>query len=59
MDIRSALTQISEAFNAHDLDRIMAFFSDDCILEIAEGRQSLGLSFRGQGKRTASTGDTL
>ena len=26
MDIRSTLTQLCEAFNAHDLDRIMAFF---------------------------------
>ena len=34
MDIRSTLTELLEAFNAHDLDRIMAYFSDDCLLEM-------------------------
>jgi hypothetical protein len=28
MDIRSTLTEICAAFNAHDLDRIMAFFAE-------------------------------
>ncbi|TIU67418.1 MAG: nuclear transport factor 2 family protein, partial [Mesorhizobium sp.] len=28
MDIRSTLTELCEAFNAHDLDRIMACFAD-------------------------------
>ena len=32
MDIRSMLTELCDAFNAHDLDRIMALFSDDCVL---------------------------
>src|SRR5687768_12307495 len=39
MDIRSTLTELCEAFNAHDLDRIMAFFFDDCV--DAEGKQAL------------------
>ncbi len=34
MDIRSTLSELCEAFNAHDLDRIMACFSDDCVLEM-------------------------
>jgi ketosteroid isomerase-like protein len=34
MDIRSMLTELCDAFNAHDLDRIMAYFSDDCVLEM-------------------------
>jgi ketosteroid isomerase-like protein len=29
MGIRSTLRELCEAFNAHDLDRVMAFFSDD------------------------------
>src|SRR5258708_35745346 len=28
------LKAVLDAFNAHDLDRIMAFFSDDCVLEM-------------------------
>jgi hypothetical protein len=31
-DIRSRLEALCEAFNAHDLDAIMAYFADDCAL---------------------------
>jgi len=36
-DIRAKLIGLCEAFNAHDLDRIMNFFADDCILEMPRG----------------------
>ncbi|GAA4112785.1 nuclear transport factor 2 family protein [Aminobacter aganoensis] len=48
MDIRSTLTGLSEAFNAHDLDRIMEFFSDDCILEMPRGSERWGSRFEGK-----------
>jgi ketosteroid isomerase-like protein len=48
MEIRSTLTALCEAFNAHDLDRIMAFFSDDCVLEIPRGSQPWGSRLEGQ-----------
>ena len=48
VDIRSVLTELSEAFNAHDLDRIMTFFSDDCILEMPRGNQPWGARFEGR-----------
>ena len=48
MDIRSTLSAICEAFNAHDLDRIMAFFSDDCVLEMPRGDKPWGS--RAEGK---------
>ena len=47
MDIRSTLTALTEAFNAHDLDRIMAFFSDDCVLEMPRGSKPWGARFDG------------
>ena len=50
MDIRSTLMELCEAFNAHDLDRIMAFFSDDCVLEMPRGSKPWGNRF--EGKRT-------
>jgi ketosteroid isomerase-like protein len=37
-----------EAFNAHDLDRIMAFFTDDCVLETPRGTAPWGTRFEGQ-----------
>jgi len=48
MDIRSTLIKLCEAFNAHDLDRIMAFFADDCVLEMPRGSQSWGSRFEGK-----------
>ena len=48
MDIRSTLTALCEAFNAHDLDRIMAFFSDHCVLEMPRGPKPWGARFEGK-----------
>lgn len=49
MDVRATLTQLCDAFNAHDLDRIMAFFSDDCVLEMPKGNKPWGSRFEGKG----------
>ena len=48
MDIRTALTELSAAFNAHDLDRIMEFFAEDCVLEMPRGSQPWGARFQGK-----------
>ncbi|HVK92028.1 MAG TPA: nuclear transport factor 2 family protein [Mycoplana sp.] len=48
MDIRSTLEALCEAFNAHDLDRIMAFFSDDCVLQMPRGDKPWGSRFEGR-----------
>jgi steroid delta-isomerase-like uncharacterized protein len=36
-DNLDALARLLEAFNDHDLDRIMAFFSEDCSLDMPRG----------------------
>jgi ketosteroid isomerase-like protein len=48
MDIRSTLVALCEAFNAHDLDRIMTFFSDDCVLEMPRGSKPWGARHEGK-----------
>jgi len=50
MDIRARLTELCEAFNAHDLDRIMALFADDCVLEMPRGNSPWGSRFEGKQK---------
>ena len=50
MEIRSTLAALCEAFNAHDLDRIMAHFADDCVLEMPRGSQPWGARFEGKAK---------
>jgi steroid delta-isomerase-like uncharacterized protein len=52
MDIRTKLIGLCEAFNAHDLDRVMAFFADDCVLEMPRGKEPWGARF--EGKRSVS-----
>ncbi len=65
MNDRSAsidtLKAVLAAFNAHDLDRIMDFFSDDCVLEMPRGTHPWGARFVGaaavrEGLRARFTG---
>lgn len=44
------LKQILEAFNRHDLDAIMEFFSDDCSFDFPRGPESFGQRFIGKAK---------
>ena len=40
--IRQTLVELCDAFNAHDLDRIMDLFADDCVLEMPRGDKPWG-----------------
>lgn len=46
-DIRLGLEQLSDAFNEHDIDRIMSHFTGDCILEMPRGGQPWGARSEG------------
>ena len=48
MDIRAMLIELCDAFNAHDLDRIMSFFADDCVLEMPRGHEPCGSRYEGR-----------
>ena len=41
------LQRLVAAFNAHDLEWIMSFFADDCVLETPLGAQPWGTRFEG------------
>jgi len=57
MDIRTILVELTNAFNAHDLDRIMALFAEDCVLEMPRGSEPWGARFSGKiGVRAALAG---
>ncbi len=47
-DIAQTLKQLCDAFNAHDLDRIMGFFAEDCVLEMPRGAAPWGARFAGK-----------
>ena len=42
------LKEILDAFNRHDLDAIMEFFSDDCSFDFPRGPESWGQRFIGK-----------
>ena len=41
------LRRFLDAFNAHDLDAIMTFFTDDCVFDLPRGGAPWGTRFRG------------
>lgn len=42
------LNQITDAFNRHDLDSIMQFFSEDCTMDLPRGSSPWGTRFVGK-----------
>jgi ketosteroid isomerase-like protein len=42
------LRQLVAAFNSHDLDRVMSFFADDCVLEMPRGPEPWGTRYVGK-----------
>ncbi len=48
VDIRATLIELCDAFNGHDLDRIMSFFADDCVLEMPRGNDPWGSRYEGR-----------
>ena len=47
-DTKEMLTQILDAFNRHDLDAIMEFFSEDCSFDFPRGPEPWGQRFTGK-----------
>jgi ketosteroid isomerase-like protein len=41
------LRRLVRAFNAHDLDAVMGFFTEDCVLELPRGPHPWGNRFQG------------
>ena len=43
----TTLKAVLDAFNAHDLDRIMSFFAEDCVMEMPRGPDPWGSRYSG------------
>ena len=44
----TTLRDLVDAFNAHDLDRVMSFFSEDCVLDTPRGTDPWGTRYVGR-----------
>jgi ketosteroid isomerase-like protein len=42
------LQRLVDVFNTHDLDAVMGFFTDDCVLELPRGPDPWGRRFQGR-----------
>ena len=47
-DINLVLKQLCDAFNEHNLDKIMNHFTEDCVLEMPRGNQPWGSRSEGR-----------
>ncbi len=47
VDILAALDGLAEAFNAHDIDRVMSYFDPDCSLDMPRGPEPHGSQYKG------------
>ena len=45
---RQLLLEISQAFNSRDVERIMSFFTEDCIFYMASGPEPVGRTVSGK-----------
>ena len=53
-DLERLLIEHTDAWNSHDIDRLMSLFADDCVFEASGGPEPYGCRFAGQAQvRTA------
>jgi steroid delta-isomerase-like uncharacterized protein len=53
------LIEHTEAWNSHDLDRLMSLFADDCVFEASGGPESHGRRFVGRAQVRTAFADVL
>lgn len=47
-DLERLLVEHTEAWNSHDIERLMSLFADDCVFEASGGSEFCGRSFVGR-----------
>jgi steroid delta-isomerase-like uncharacterized protein len=58
-DLERLLVEHTDAWNSHDLDRLMRLFADDCVFEASAGPESHGRRFEGRAQVTAAFADVF
>lgn len=46
-DLIAILDGLADAFNAHDIDKVMSYFADDCSLDMPRGPEPHGSRYTG------------
>ena len=58
-DLERLLVEHTEAWNSHDLDRLMSLFADNCVFEASAGPESHGRRFEGRAQVRAAFADVF
>ena len=58
-DLKRLLIEHTDAWNSHDLDRLMSLFALDCVFDASGGPEPCGRRFEGQAQVKAAFADVL
>ena len=58
-DLERLLINHTEAWNSHDIERLMSLFADDCVFDASGGPESYGCRFVGRDQVRAAFADVL
>ena len=58
-DLERLLIEHTDAWNEHDIDRLMSLFADDCVFEASGGSEYCGRRFSGRAQVTSAFADVL
>jgi len=58
-DLERLIIEHTDAWNSHDIDRLMGLFGSDCVFEASGGPESYGCRFRGRAQVRAAFADVL
>ncbi len=47
-DLEQLLIEHTDAWNSHDIDRLMSLFADDCVFESSSGNEACGTRYEGR-----------
>lgn len=47
-DLQRLLVEHTDAWNSHDIDRLMGLFADDCVFDASGGTETYGQRFAGR-----------
>jgi ketosteroid isomerase-like protein len=58
-DLGRLLVEHTDAWNSHDLDRLMGLFADDCVFEASAGPEAHGRRFEGRAEVSNAFAEVL
>ena len=59
IELGRLLVEHTDAWNSHDIDRLMGLFADDCVFEASGGPECYGRRFEGRGEVLTAFADVF